>query len=128
LGNLGSVEDQEGRAVLRDTADLKKLKQHGTQDFKIGFVGDDPSLGDDNEKADQTKVRQRQGGNKHINGIDLDPPRATAGAGRRDESRGEKLPALNPQGRTRYKNKDENPQEFEEVGSQEEQSQGRAIE
>jgi len=30
--------------------------------------------------------------------------------------------------RQRLKYKDENPQEFEEVGSQEEQSQGRAIE
>lgn len=33
-----------------------------------------------------------------------------------------------PQIRPRQKNKDENPQEFEEVGSQEEQSEGRAIE
>ena len=35
------------------------------------------------------------------------------------------LPQIN---RPRQKNKDENPQEFEEVGSQEEQSEGRAIE
>lgn len=34
------------------------------------------------------------------------------------------LPPIN---RPRLKNKDENPQEFEEVGSQEEQSHGRAI-
>lgn len=128
FGSAGSDDQQEGKAILRDTGDLKKLKQHETKDFKIGFVGDHPSQEQDKEKADQAKQRQRQGGNKHINGIDLDPPRATAGAGRRDESRGDQLPAINPQGRTRHKNKDENPQEFEEVGSQEEQSQGRAIE
>ncbi len=39
----------------------------------------------------------------------------------------EHLPPI-AQNRPRLKNKDENPQEFEEVGSQEEQSQGRAFE
>ena len=38
------------------------------------------------------------------------------------------LPSIEPPARQRLKYKDENPQEFEEVGSQEEQSEGRAIE
>lgn len=128
FGEKSEADGQDGRAVLRDTADLKKLKQAAASDFKVGFVGDRPSQDQDNEKADHTKQRQRQGGSKHIDGIDLDAPGTAAGVGQRDESRGDQLPAIHPQGRTRYKNKDENPQEFEEVGSQEEQSQGRAIE
>ena len=124
-GKRRVVDNPDGRVVLRDPA-VQKLKRGATQDFKIGFV-ERPSPDRGTGPAEPTKQRRRQGGNKHIIGIDLDSPRAATGVRQRDGSKVDRLPAINPYEPTRYKNKDETPQEVEEVNGQEEQSQGRPM-
>lgn len=87
--------------------DLKKIKDN-KPNFKIGFSED---------TAVQAQERRQRGTRGNFtNEIDLAP----GDPAQQDRNAG--------QGRMRQKNKDENPQEFEEVGSQEEQSEERAIE
>lgn len=86
---------------------LKKLK--GVKEDKIGDI-DNQLLGDEEGDPMPTGPKNTASGLPDIH--------APRGGANQD--------IIVP--RQRLKNKDENPQEFEEVGSQEEQSQGRAIE
>lgn len=72
--------------------DIKKIKDSSKPDYKIGFA----------EEESPTQARRQGGGrNTYTNEINLGPDQDTRQG----------------HGRIRQKNKDENPQEFEEVGS-----------
>jgi hypothetical protein len=103
--NVRSLEGDErrGSRVRRD-ANLKKVQKAVVAEYKLeAYLKPATGPAAATGKAQEPKTS--------VNQVGLEEP----------------LPPVAPN-RPRLKNKDENPQEFEEVGSQEEQCQGRAIE